>query len=53
MDEQALRTNANVIKWARFDAFQLAKHRRKHRGIFGLTIPRDIVHLIGHYVISE
>lgn len=53
LEEQALRTNANIIGWYKFDLLQLAKHRKQHRGIFGLAIPKEVMQLIGQYVINK
>lgn len=49
-DEQALRTNANIVNWYKYDLFQMASLQEKHRGIFGLRIPVNAIQLIGQYI---
>lgn len=51
---QALVNNSNIIRLHRmraFDLLQLAKYRQHQRGLFGLAIPRDVVLLIGEYLL--
>lgn len=52
-DEQLMRTNHNVINWHRFDMFQMTKQRKNHRGLFELVVPRNVIQLIGYYLIKK
>lgn len=38
---------------AKFDVLQAVKHRNNHRGIFNQAIPRDVIALIGFYILTD
>lgn len=51
-DEQALRTNANVVNWHKYDLLQMVCIQENHRGIYGLRVPVNAMQLIGQYMIN-
>lgn len=46
-------TNAVILGLYMFDILQVVKHHNNHRGIFNLAIPRDVIDLIGFYIVTD